>query len=265
MKKLLMVLALLAVLGVIIACAPTSAPAPTVTSPTAVLVQPTAVPVQPTAVPAQPTSAPPVQATTAPQPTTASLKYDGVTITVMSQTGPTIVGPVYDHGKDFTALTGAKINVIEVPGADLFTKIQQTAAVGGSNVDLLLAPNTFMGDFASASIIDPLESYVNADKNDPDFDWSDVPAGIVSKDTWGGHIYGIMPDNNNHILFYRKDVLNDPKWQAAYKQATGQAMPVPPQTIDDLISEAQILQGERLGRRRSTCQTLQFRHKCYQR
>ena len=93
MKKLLMVLALLAVLGVIVACAPTSAPAPTVTSPTAVLVQPTAVPVQPTAVPAQPTSAPPVQATTAPQPTTASLKDHGVTITVMSQTGPTIVGP----------------------------------------------------------------------------------------------------------------------------------------------------------------------------
>jgi len=209
MKKLFFIVMLIAVLVTNASCGPASTPAPTVAL-----------------------------------STETKLPFEGITIRVMSQTGPTIVGPVYTHGEEFTALTGAKIEVVEVPGGDLFTKIVQTASAGGSDIDLLLAPNTWMGDFASLGIIAPLESYVDKDKNDPDFDWSDVPQGIVSKNTWGGHIYGLMPDNNNHILFYRKDILNDPKWQAAYKQETGIDMPVPPQTIEELISVAKFFMGK---------------------
>ncbi len=226
MKKFFVATTLIVILTLLASCSPSATPA----------VLNTAAPGQPSAVAEQPT---PVA-----QPTAAKLPYEGVTIRVMSQTGPTIVGPVYEHGKEFTALTGAKIEVVEAPGGDLFTKIVQTATTGGSTLDLILAPNTFMGDFASLGIISPLDSYVDKDKNDPDFDWSDIPQGIISKDTWGGHIYGLMPDNNNHILFYRKDVLNDPKWQAEYKQETGTDLVVPPQTIDELISEAKFFMGK---------------------
>ena len=48
--------------------------------------------------------------------------------------------------------------------------------------------------------------------------------------TVDGKIYGFPDDGDVFVLYYRTDVLGDPKIQAAYKAKYGADLPVPPKT-----------------------------------
>jgi len=216
MKRLLVTLAMVAAVTLIFAgCAPAATPAP-----------------------AEPTTEAPAAQPKAERP------YEGVALRAVSNTGPFIIGPVYKHAPAFEERTGAKVTATEIPFADLFAKLQQVAAVKGTDFDLLLVPNTWMADLANMGYIIPLDPFIEKDKNDPELGWDDIPDGIKRKNSWGGHVYSMVVDNDNHSLFYRKDVLGDPKWQEAYKQETGQDLPNPPATIDELISVAKFFKGK---------------------
>ena len=53
-------------------------------------------------------------------PATAAGKYDGVTIRILTRPGPVIAKRLDEHGKEFTAATGAVVTVAEVPFAEIF-------------------------------------------------------------------------------------------------------------------------------------------------
>jgi multiple sugar transport system substrate-binding protein len=187
-----------------------------------------------------PTKAPVTEPTKAP----AKLPYEGVTLKIIANTGPFIIGPVYKYAPEFEKRTGAKISASEFPFADLNAKVLQIAAVKGTDFDLLLIPNTWMADLAEMGYLTPLDPFIEKDKNDPELAWDDIPEGIKRKDSWGGHVYCIIVDNDNHTLFYRKDVLGDPKWQEAYKKETGKDLPNPPTTIDEMLEVAKFFKGK---------------------
>jgi multiple sugar transport system substrate-binding protein len=48
----------------------------------------------------------------------AAGEYDGVTINILTRPGPVIAQRMVERGKEFTAATGAKIKVVEVPFAE---------------------------------------------------------------------------------------------------------------------------------------------------
>jgi multiple sugar transport system substrate-binding protein len=50
-------------------------------------------------------------------------KFDGVTVNLVTFTGPQIAEPLQRRAPDFEKLTGAKINVTTVPFSDLYTKL----------------------------------------------------------------------------------------------------------------------------------------------
>jgi multiple sugar transport system substrate-binding protein len=177
-------------------------------------------------------------------PAAAQKPYEGVTIRILANTGPFIIGPVYWHAPEFEAKTGAKIEVVEVPFADLFPKLQQLGVTRSAEFDLLLVANTWMADLVGLDYITPLDPFIEASKDSPDLAWDDIPDGIKAKDSWGGHFYSFIIDNDNHFFFYRKDVLGDPKWQEAYKAETGVALPNPPTTIDEVLSVAKFFKGK---------------------
>ena len=96
---------------------------------------PTATPVPPaptntTAAAAAPTdtvaAAAPTDTAAAAAPTnttaaaTGDQKYAGVTVNVLTFTGPQIAEPLQRHAPEFAAKTGAKINVVTVPFSDLY-------------------------------------------------------------------------------------------------------------------------------------------------
>ncbi len=170
--------------------------------------------------------------------------YEGVTLNILANTGPFIIGPVYKHAPDFEAKTGAKITASEIPYGELFPKMMQMAATQSSEFDLLLLPSTWMADLAEIGFIIPLDPYVNADLEDPELAWSDIPDGMKAKNSWGGRMYAMIVDNDNHSLFYRKDVLGDAKWQEEYKKETGKDLPNPPTTMDELLAVAKFFKGK---------------------
>ena len=57
-------------------------------------------------------------------------EFDGVTVNVMTFTGPQIAEPMQRRAPDFEKLTGAKVNVITVPFSDLYQKLLTDWATG---------------------------------------------------------------------------------------------------------------------------------------
>src|SRR6185369_15743030 len=76
------------------------------------------------------TEAPATQAPATAAP--AGKIFDGVTITILTFVGPQVAEPLQRRGPDFTALTGAKVNIITVPNSELYQKIL-TDATSGTN------------------------------------------------------------------------------------------------------------------------------------
>ena len=50
-------------------------------------------------------------------------EFDGVEVNIVTFTGPQIAEPLQRRAPDFGELTGAQVNVITVPFADLFQSI----------------------------------------------------------------------------------------------------------------------------------------------
>lgn len=158
------------------------------------------------------------------------------TISVLTMTGPWISGPVKVHGEEWGAKTGHKVDVVEAAFADIFPKVQQAAATRSDAFDLLLVANIWMADMVGWNYVVPLDDYIK----DPKVMYeTDVPDGIKRKNTFAGKTYGLICDNDNMYLFYRKDILGNPDYQKKFKDKYGYSYNVPPQTIDELIDVAE--------------------------
>ena len=62
--------------------------------------------------------------------------------------------------------------------------------------------------------------------------------------SWDGVGYGVLNDADGQVLYYRRDVLNDPANQAAFKEAVGYDLPVPPQTWQQVLDIARFFNGK---------------------
>jgi multiple sugar transport system substrate-binding protein len=165
-------------------------------------------------------------------------RFDGVNLRVLTQTGPFIAGPIRVHAPQFEQEYGAKVEAVETPNAELFSRAIQVANTGGGDFDLLLLANTWMPDFVNLEYAVSLQSYVDRDMADPLLAWDDIPEGIKRKNSWAGQTFTFIVDNDNQTMFYRKDVLGSPEMQEAYRTATGKDLPNPPQTLTDFIEVA---------------------------
>src|SRR5207247_3227910 len=79
--------------------------------------------------------------------------FDGVTVNVLTFTGPQIAEPLQRRGTDFGKLTGAKINVITVPFRDLYQMvITEVAIITNSNMTFVFTSHR-MVDFVKQSYV----------------------------------------------------------------------------------------------------------------
>lgn len=174
----------------------------------------------------------------------AAEEVEGGEVTAFTMTGPFISGPIRQHAPAFTDAKGITVNVVEAPFADLFPKIQQVAATDSGDFDILLVSNTWVADLVNMGYVIPLDDFIERDADDPVLAWDDIPDGVKLKDSWGGKTYAFIVDNDNQSMFYRKDILGDPAHQEAYKAATGNDLPNPPQTLVELAEVAKFFHGQ---------------------
>jgi multiple sugar transport system substrate-binding protein len=158
--------------------------------------------------------------------------FDGVTVNVLTFTGPQIAEPLQRRAPAFGNLTGAKINVIIVPFSDLYEKILTDAATGTNSYDAYVFDPQWMGDFVPPGYLEDLTSRVRADKK---INWLDIaPFFRNFSATFKGRTYTVPLDGDFQMVYYRKDLLK-------------RDHVAPPATWDDYLAIAKRYNGKDLN------------------
>jgi multiple sugar transport system substrate-binding protein len=165
-------------------------------------------------------------------PTPEAKPYEGLEVNILTFTGPQIAEPLQRRGPDFTALTGAKINVIIVPFADLYQKILTDAATGTNAFDAWVFAPQWMVDYITPGYVEDLTDRVKADQA---IQWDDIaPFFRNFSAMYNGRIYTIPLDGDFHMVYYRTDLLEQEGMQ-------------PPATWEDYLNIAAFFHGKDLN------------------
>ncbi len=132
-------------------------------------------------------------------------EFDGVTVNVMTFTGPQIAEPLQRRAPDFEKLTGAKINVITVPFSVLFQKLLTDWAAGTNSVDAAVFAPQWMVDYVTGGYLEELTARVAKDRALKEDDVAPFFRDFSQK--YSGKTYLIALDGDFHMVYYRTDVL----------------------------------------------------------
>ena len=158
----------------------------------------------------------------------AAKKFAGETVTIVKIPGPMALEVTEFTGPEFEKRTGVKVAVVEVPLAELFSKIMLEYRGGSSEYDVLDVQAAKIPDLASSGAIVPLDDWMT--KYEYWDDYQDVaPAWRDAWGRFGGKQYGFVDDGDVFIMFYRKDLFGDPSNQSAFKAEYGYDL-APPMT-----------------------------------
>ena len=134
-------------------------------------------------------------------------EFDGVTVNILTQTGPAISGPMQKRAPDFEKLTGAKINVITVPYSDLYQKLLTDWTSGTNSVDAGVFAPQWMVDYVTPGLIEDLTDRVAADKALESDDIAPFFREFSQK--FNGKTYMLTLDGDFQIAYYRTDVAKE--------------------------------------------------------
>jgi multiple sugar transport system substrate-binding protein len=162
----------------------------------------------------------------------AGMQFEGVEVNVITFTGPQIAEPLQRRAPEFQKLTGAKINVITVPFADLYQKILTDFTTGTNSYHVIVFAPQWMADYVEPGYLEDLTPRIEAD---PALQWDDIaPFFRNFSATYGGRIYTIPLDGDFQMVYYRTDLL----------EAEGLK---PPETWEDYLAIAQKFHGKDLN------------------
>ncbi len=155
-------------------------------------------------------------------------QYAGITIDILTFTGPQIAEPLQRRAPDFAAATGATVNVVTVPFADLYQTILTDQATGTNSYEGFVFAPQWMVDFVGPGYLTDLTDWVNADEA---LEWEDIaPFYRDFSATFNGSVYTIPLDGDFHMVYYRTDVLEELGME-------------PPRTWDDYLAIAAAANG----------------------
>lgn len=131
--------------------------------------------------------------------------------------------------EELSRLTGLKIELVVVGyEPDIYVKAMNEAIVRTGEYDIFLTFCNWIGDMAEAGVILPLDEWIA--KYDPEIDRG--PNKYVTPldkftTQYGGRYYALGMDNDALVLFYRKDLMEDPAEQAAFQAKYGRPLALP--------------------------------------
>jgi len=97
---------------------------------------------------------------------------------------------------------GCRVEVQEIGRDNYFTVMPTRLLVGSSDVDIALIPNTYVGMFAEAGALEPLDDYIYRDRVDIE--------DFFSLYGHNGKIYLVPTDESTHFIYYRSDLIAKP-------------------------------------------------------
>lgn len=156
----------------------------------------------------------------------AAKKYAGSEISIVWEAGLQSLDPLNFSGPKWEELTGVKVKVIEVPTSEMFTKILQEHRAGTGAYDALNVIPSWMPDLVNAGALMQLDDMVDQYGYRSELD-NIAPTYRDNQMKVDGKIYGFPDDGDLFILYYRKDIFEDPANMAAFKAKHGYDLAAP--------------------------------------
>lgn len=150
--------------------------------------------------------------------------YEGVTLTVITQSPPYIAKPVQMFAPEWEEMTGAEVDLITVPFGELYQQIMSSFTLGAGRYDVVIFASAWMGDFAGNEYILDLTENVEADE---DLAFDEIVPTYQDTVRWGGRIFGIPLDGDVHTMYYRRDALENEEYAEEFEAEYGYPLGVP--------------------------------------
>ena len=171
--------------------------------------------------------------------------YAGTTLQLLTHdegpNGP-ISGPIAALKPVWEELTGGTLTVALVPISDLYSTLMLDVGRSEHAYDAAIVAAHFYGDLIAADALTPVEPLL-ASGQFPRWSYDSMPPALRNLHAWNGVGYGVRNDADGQVLYYRRDVLNDPAQRAAFKEAAGYDLPVPPQSWQQVLDIARFFAG----------------------
>ncbi len=166
----------------------------------------------------------------------------GVNLVVGTQVGPQIASPVQNFWQQWGAKTGGTVELQEFPFGDLFEKIRTGFISGASPFDIIIYASDWAGDIMGPGYVLEVPQKV---QDQVGYGYL-IPTYRDRILSWGGKVYGLPYDGDAHMMYYRRDLLTDPKWQAEFKAKYGYDLPAPPNTWKQYYDVAEFFNGKEI-------------------
>lgn len=170
--------------------------------------------------------------------------FAGQKVTVIA-TKSAISVALLEVKEEFEAATGATLDIVRLPGVEHYPTIITDLTNRAGRYDASIAGGWWVGDMVAG---DHLRSYDDL-YNDPRFpkwDVDDVLPGPRRLLSYSGKKYMVAYDHDGQVLYFRRDLLNEPRHQASFKQRYGYALAVP-QTWKQLRDALEYFHGQDLN------------------
>ena len=182
------------------------------------------------------------------EPCESDCPFEGQTVTVIvnaaGEKGP-ISGPFFEVRDEFEAATGASLEIVEVPFAEHFPKLLTDMTTETGEFDISVAGAWWLGDLVAGDFITPYDDWLE-DPRFPAWDFEDVQPGPRSLLEYEGSKYMVANDHDGQVMYYRRDLLQDPDHQAAFKDQFGYDLRVP-STWSEFRDVAEYFNGKDLN------------------
>ncbi len=157
----------------------------------------------------------------------AAKAYSGTTIKTAEEAGLMAMLGINVTGPEWEQLTGVKVSVTEIPFEELFPKqmLEHKAASGA--YDMLTIGPSWVADMARAGALEPLDPYI--EKHGVKEELDDIAPAFKDWMTYEGKTYALVVDGDVHLLYYRKDLFEDPANKKEFRTKYGYDLG-PPQT-----------------------------------
>ncbi len=161
----------------------------------------------------------------------AAAPYEGTTITAMFLDRPGYQAAI-ELIPQFEEQTGINVEWEILPYENTREREVLDFTSGSSELDVILVDVVWIGEFAAAGWLEPLEQYYNdPELANPNLNLDDFfPVLLDSFGTWDGTVYGLPFDNYSGLLFYNQCMLEEagfdgpPETWTALKDEYGPAL-----------------------------------------
>ena len=192
------------------------------------VVQPSALPVPAVAPPCAPGKCP----------------FGGQKVTVIA-TKSAISIALMEVEEEFEAATGAELDIVRMPGIEHYPTIISDMTNRVGKFDASIAGGWWIGDMVAGGHLLSYDAWYD-DPRFPKWNVDDVLPGPRNLLSYGGKKYMVAYDHDGQVMYFRRDLLADPRHQAAFRQKYGYALGVP-QTWAQFRDAAEYFTGQDLN------------------